>query len=106
MRESLREFYCNFNEITSAKINKEVLALLLNDFPNLQYVEYRGNALGRKVKQDFVGKYAEQGGRKLVLFEEEDEEGDEDAEEEEDYGDEEHDFEEDDIVSKLEQLKI
>lgn len=29
VRESLREFYCNFNEITSGKVNKEVLSMLL-----------------------------------------------------------------------------
>lgn len=62
--------------------------------------------MARKVKQEFIGKYAEQGGRKLVLFEEEDDEGDEDADEEEDYGDEEAEFEEEDIVNKLAKLKI
>lgn len=43
VRSSLREFYCNFNEITVSSINNEVLGLLLKDFPALEYVEYRGN---------------------------------------------------------------
>eukprot|EP00347_Sterkiella_histriomuscorum_P011821 403370974 len=103
VRESLTEFYCNFNEITSANINKQVLEMLLRDFPNLKYVEYRGNTLGRKIKHEFVGKYAEQAGRKVVLFEEEEDEEDEEGE---DYDDEEEDFQEEDIIKKLEGLKI
>lgn len=57
VRSSLREFYCNFNEITSATINKTVLEMLLKDFPCLEYVEYRGNTLARKIKHEFVLKY-------------------------------------------------
>ena len=102
VRSSLQEFYCNFNEITSASINKQVLEMLLKEFPNLKHVEYRGNTLGKKVKHDFAGKFSEEG-KKIVLFEEE--EGEEDEEEEE-YDDEEPEFEQDDITQKLENLKL
>ena len=104
VKESLKELYCNFNEITSSAINKQILDMLLQDFPALEYVEYRGNTLGRKVKHDYVGRFAEKS-KKCVLFEEEEDEADEEEEEEE-YDDEEEDFQEEDIVKRLENLKL
>ena len=102
-RQSLKEFYCNFNEVTTAAINKQVLDTLLADFPSLAYVEYRGNTLGRKTKKDYVQRFQD-ASKKIVLFEEEDE--DEEDDEEEEYDDEEAEFEEDDIVKRLENLKL
>jgi phage regulator Rha-like protein len=72
------------------------------DFPSLTYVEYKGNTLGRKAKKEFVDKFNEMA-KKVVLFEEEEDDEDEEEEEEED---EDHGFEEEDIIKRLENLKL
>lgn len=102
VNSTLREFYCNFNEITAPAISRSCLDILLGDeFKSLEYVEFRGNTLPRKHKLEYVVKY-EKSNRKVVLFEEEDDEGDDEEEEEE----EQPEFEEDDIVAKLTKLKL
>lgn len=55
--QSLKEFYCNFNEITSSAINKTILDSLLNESQALEYIEYRGNTLGKKLKKEYVLKF-------------------------------------------------
>lgn len=51
------EFYCNYNEVTSSNINKNVLEIILKDFTALEYLEYKGNTLSRKLKKDFILRY-------------------------------------------------
>ena len=104
-RSTLQEFYCNFNEITASAINLGVLQLLLEDFPVLQYVEYRGNYLPLTLKKDLTAKFLEVS-KKLVLFEEDYEEGDDEDEAEDEEEDEEQAFGVDDVLKRLEQLKL
>jgi len=98
-RQSLVEFYCNYNESTSAKLNRQIIQTLLKDFESLKYVEFKGNAVKRSLKKELETEF-EEAGKKLVLFEEEEDEAEEEEEEEDE------DFSEEDIIKRLEKLKI
>ena len=85
-------------------MSKRILDILLSDaFTALDIVEYKGNAIGRKAAQGYLKKFEERG-RKLLIFDEDEDEEDVDEEEEE-----EEDIEginEEDLMKKLEALKL
>jgi Ran GTPase-activating protein 1 len=102
--KSLRYFACNYNEVESSKVSKRILDMFLADsFEVLETVEFRGNTIGRKHAQEYIAKF-EAKGRKLIMFEDEDLD-DEDADEEEDE-DAEEGAEEDELLEKLEKLRL
>lgn len=105
--QTLKQFSCNYNEVDSVNATNLILETLLSDqFAVLETVEFKGNILGgRKKAQAFVDRYAEKG-RKLVVFEEDEDADDlEDEEEEEEEG-EDIDIDEEDLLKKLEKLKL
>lgn len=103
LHATLKSFACNYNEVETYKASKLILDTFLADsFSALETVEYKGNSLGKKTASEYVARYAEKG-RKLIVFEEDEDLEDED-EDEEDEGDE--GFDEDDIVAKLSKLKL
>ena len=74
MRESdhlkltLREFLCNFNDITASHVTRTSLNILLSeDFKALQYVEFRGNILNKKFKLSYIEQF-KLANRRLSLF--------------------------------------
>ena len=104
LKSSLRQFSCNYNEIESSSVSKRILDILLSDsFEKLELVEYKGNTLGKKAAQEYISKFEEKG-RKLVIFEEEEDEDDEDEEEEDE--DEDKGADDEDLLKKLEKLKL
>ena len=104
IRTTLKHFSCNYNEVESPTVSKRILDILLSDaFTALDIVEYKGNAIGRKAAQGYLKKFEERG-RKLLIFDEDEDEEDVDEEEEE-----EEDIEginEEDLMKKLEALKL
>ena len=101
-RQTLTDFRCNYNESTSAKANEQLLRLLLSDFERLTYVEFKGNTLRKSAKKE-LDLLFEAANKKLVLFEEEE---DEEEEEEEEEDEDEEDIDEQDILQRLEKLKL
>ena len=103
--KSLKYFGSNYNEVESSKVSKRILDIFLSDlFEVLETLEFRGNSLGRKAAQEYIAKF-EAKGCKLVFFDEE-EEDDEDADEDDEDDDAEEGADEDDLIAKLEKLKI
>jgi Ran GTPase-activating protein (RanGAP) involved in mRNA processing and transport len=100
---TLKSFSCNYNEVETYKASRLILDTFLSDsFSSLEIVEYKGNSLGKKTASEYIARYAEKG-RKLVVFEEDEDLEDEEEEEEDDAED---GFDEDDIVAKLSKLKL
>ena len=105
LKTTLRHFACNYNEIESAGASRRILDMLLSgDFAHLECVEYRGNTLGKKSATDYIAKFEEKG-CKLIIFEDEEDEDEEDGEEEEEE-DEDQGADEEDLIKKLEKLKL
>ena len=77
--------------------------LLADDFEVLETVEFKGNALPRKVAKEYVEKFKAKN-RELIFFEEEDE--DEDLEDEEEEDEAEEGAEDIELIAKLEKLKL
>jgi len=49
LKNTLRQFSCNYNEIESSAVSKRILDILGSDsFERLELVEFKGNTLGRK----------------------------------------------------------
>ena len=101
---TLKSFACNYNEVETFKASRLILDTLLSDsFSSLDSVEYKGNSLGLKTASEYVAKFSEKG-RKLVVFEEDEEADENDYDEEEDDPD--GGFDEEDIVARLAKLKL
>jgi Ran GTPase-activating protein (RanGAP) involved in mRNA processing and transport len=104
IHSTLKSFSCNYNEVETYKASRLILDTLLNEsFSALESVEYKGNSLGLKTASEYVAKFSEKG-CKLIVFEEDDEEDGEGEDEEEDDSD--GGFDEEDIVARLEKLKL
>lgn len=105
LKGTLKQFSCNYNEIESSSVSKRILDIMLGEgFEKLELVEFRGNTLGRKAAQEYIVKFEEKG-RKLVIFEE-DEDEEEDEEDDEEDEDEEKGADDEDLIKKLEKLKL
>jgi len=100
----LKQFSCNYNEIESSAVSKRILEILGSGlFSQLELVEFKGNTLGRKAAHEYISKF-EAKGIKLAIFDEE--EDDEDEDEEEPDEDEEQGAADEDLIKKLEKLKL
>lgn len=102
--ETLKDIHCNYNELDSSRVARECLEIMLNDLKNLKCVEFKGNAFSNKLKAEYFKKFEEAG--KNIIFKEQEEEEDEEEEEEEEEQEEEDTQDEDDLIKKLESLKI
>ena len=105
VRATLKQFSCNYNEVESSGVSKRILEILGSGvFSQLELVEFKGNTLGRKAANEYISKFEEKG-IKLAIFDEEEDEEDEDEEEEADE-DEEQGAADEDLIKKLEKLKL
>ena len=105
LRGTLKQFSCNYNEVESSAVSKRILDILGSGvFSQLELVEFKGNTLGRKAANEYIAKFEEKG-IKLAIYDEEEEE-DEDEEEEEPDEDEEQGAADEDLIKKLEKLKL
>ena len=50
--KTLKEFFCNYNEVESNEVAKEILDLLMA-LPALENVEFKGNTFSNKLKGKF-----------------------------------------------------
>lgn len=105
VRATLKQFSCNYNEVESSAVSKRILEILGSGvFSQLELVEFKGNTLGRKAANEYISKFEEKG-IKLAIFDEEEDEEDEDEEEEAEE-DEEQGAADEDLIKKLEKLKL
>jgi Ran GTPase-activating protein (RanGAP) involved in mRNA processing and transport len=106
LRSSLKHFACNYNEVESSAVSKRILDILLSDdFKALETVEFKGNTLERKAAHAYIAKFEEKGS-KLQIFEEDEEEDEDEEEEEPEDEDEEKGADDEDLIKKLEKLKL
>lgn len=109
IKSTLKHFACNYNEVEAGAVSRRILEILLSDdFTALETVEFKGNTLSKKAALQYIEKFGEKH-RKLIVFEE-DEDGDQDEEEEDEEDNEDEDDEsgatDEDLLKKLEKLKL
>jgi Ran GTPase-activating protein (RanGAP) involved in mRNA processing and transport len=58
---TLKRFQCNYNEVESRTVAKEVLKMLVTKFPALESVEFIDNNFSKKFRKEVIGKMEEEG---------------------------------------------